>query len=74
MLREDAALQRVALLTAHGAYVQRVCGLFVRRLLKLPAVNELHIGDRRSSRLPRVLVGEPATQGSEDLRPVIVER
>jgi hypothetical protein len=34
VLREDATLERVALLTAHGAYVQRICGLFVRRLLE----------------------------------------
>jgi hypothetical protein len=39
-----------------------------------PCFDELHVGDRRSSRFPSVLVGEAATQRSEDLRPIVVER
>jgi hypothetical protein len=68
------ALERVALLPAHRAYVQRVGRLLVLGLLQLPAVHQLDVGHRRPRRPPSVLVGEPATQRSEDLRPVIVER
>jgi hypothetical protein len=74
VLREDAALQRVALLARHRRDVERNGGLFVRRLLKLTTVDELHVGDGRSSRLPRILVGEPAPERGEDLRPVVFER
>ena len=72
VLREDAALQCVALLARHRAHVEGICGLFVLRLLA--AVDELHVGDRRSSRLPGVLVGEAAPQSGQNLRPIIVER
>jgi hypothetical protein len=74
VLREDATLERVALLTAHGAYVQRICGPFVRRLLKLPAVDELHVGDRRPSRFSGISVLEAAPKSGESLRPIIIER
>ena len=56
VLAQDAALQRVPLLPAHIAYVQGICGQFVRRLLKLPAVDELHVGDGRSRRRRGALV------------------
>jgi hypothetical protein len=75
VLGEDATLQRVALLPAHSAYVQRVRvrGL-VHRLLKLTAVDELHIGDRRSSRFSRILVLEAAPKSGQHSRKIIVER
>jgi hypothetical protein len=74
LLHQVPALQRVALLARHRRDVERNGGLFVRRLLKLTTVDELHVGDGRSSRLPRILVGEPAPERGEDLRPVVFER
>ena len=71
MLREDAALQCVALLARHRRDVQRVRGLFVLRLLQLPAVDEVHVGDGRPSRLSGVLVLEAAAQRGQNLRPVV---
>jgi hypothetical protein len=49
-------------------------GGFVLGLLQLPAVHQLDVRHRCPRRFPRVLVVEPATQRSEDLRPIIVER
>ncbi len=64
MLGEDAALERVAFLPAHPTDVQRICGLLILGLLQLPAVDELHVGDRYSSSLARVLVLQPGASAA----------
>jgi hypothetical protein len=74
VLREDATLERVALPTAHGAYVERIIGLCVRRLLQLAPIDQLDVGHCRPRRFPGVLVLEPAAQRGQNLRPIIVER
>jgi hypothetical protein len=48
VLRQDAALERIALLRRHRSDVERVARLFVLRLLQLTAVHELHVGNGNS--------------------------
>jgi hypothetical protein len=75
MLREDATLQGVALLARHRRDVERIRARgLVSRLLKLTAVDELHIGDRRPSRLSGISVLEAAPKSGQNLRPIVVER
>ena len=59
MLRDDAALQGVTLLPRHRAHVQRVRGLLVHRLLQLPAIDKLNVGDGYSSGLAASLSLSP---------------
>jgi hypothetical protein len=74
MLREDATLQRIALLPRHRADVQRVGWLLVRGLLQLPAVHELDVGHGRPRRFPRILILEAAPKSGQHVRKIIVQR
>ena len=62
MLAQDAPFLGVALLPRHGAHIEQVRWLLVRRLLQLAAVHQLDVGNRYGSGLPRVLVLESAAQ------------
>jgi hypothetical protein len=75
MLREDAALQGITLLSRHTRHVERIARrLLVLRLLELPPVDELHVGNGYSSGFAGVFVLEAAAKRGENLRPIIVER
>jgi hypothetical protein len=74
MLAQNAALQGVALLQRHRGNVQRIGWRLVRRLLQLAPVDELHVGDRRSSRFSGIFVLQPASQRGENSRKIIVQR
>jgi len=47
--------------------------LLAEPLLQLAPVDELHVPDRCSARAARVRVLQPAAQGLEHVRPVVVE-
>jgi hypothetical protein len=54
VLGQQAAIQLAALLPTHARHVKRVSSrLLVGRLLQLPAVDQLHVTDRRSSSFGR---------------------
>jgi hypothetical protein len=65
MLAQDAALERVALLPRHRAYVQgiRANGL-VRRLLKLTPVDQLYVGNAVRAEVAALLSFSPLLKAS----------
>jgi hypothetical protein len=62
VLRQDAALDRIALLPRHRRDVERIARLFVRGLLQLAPIDQLDVGDGRPRRFPRLLVLQPAAR------------
>jgi hypothetical protein len=65
MLAQNAAFQGVALFPGHGADIERMGARgLVRRLLKLAAVDELHISNRRSSRFSSIFVLQSAAKSA----------
>jgi hypothetical protein len=75
ILRQQPALQLVALLTRHGRDVEWIAagGLFVLLLLELPPLDELNVRHGSACRRARVLVIQTSTQGLQDFGPIVVQ-
>jgi hypothetical protein len=74
VLRQQPALQLVALLARHGRDIERVAadGLLVVLFLQLAAVDQLHVTDRRSSSFGRLPCSDADSKRSQNVRPVVV--